>query len=303
MTDPLPPGAIVVGIDGSPPSDLALSWAARQASLEELPLVLFHALPTPTAGATPYLHAELLDHLRVDATELLDNACRKAREDEHVTDVHPVLQQTDARNALLHASASASMLVVGDRGLGPVRQLLLGSVSDAMVKHSASPVVVIRSGPEHSRAAGVVVGVAGDGHDDPVLDFAFRVAQARELPVTLVNCFWDAVGALEGVREVAADEPGYEDKRDLLDEAVKRPSARYPSVPVHKMLSRGFVDMQLIAASRRAELLVLGHRRKRFLEELAYGSIAPRVVEHAHSSVAVVPLRKASDAADPTDNE
>lgn len=303
MADSLPPGAIVVGIDGSTPSDRALSWAARQASLEKLPLVLLHALPTPTAGATPYLHTELLDHLRVDATELLDTACRQARADEPITDVHPVLQQTDPRNALLHASARASMLVVGDRGLGPVGQLLLGSVSDAMVKHSASPVVVIRSGPEHSRAAGVVAAVTGDGRDDAVLDFAFRVAHARTLPVTLVHCFWDAVGALEGVREVAGDEPGYEDKRALLDEAAKGPSARYPSVPVHQMLSRGFVDVQLIAASRRAELLVLGHQRKRFFQELAYGSVAPRVVEHAHSSVAVVPLSKESEAPDPTGSE
>ena len=290
MTHPTTTGAIVVGIDGSPRSDLALAWAAEQAGLEQLPLVLLHALPTQPAGPTPYVHHELLDQLRANAEVLLTNADRRARADHHVSDVHPALENTDPRTALLHASARASILVVGDRGLGPVRQLLLGSVSHAMIQHAESPVVVVRPGHQESRHRGILVAVAGDGHDDAVLDFAFRVAHTRELPVTLVHCIWDAIGVAEGVREVPAGEPGYEDERAILEETARRPSILHPDVPVSLMLSRGFTEVQLIAASQQAELLVIGHRRKHFLRELFYGSIAPRVVEHAHCPVAVVPL-------------
>jgi nucleotide-binding universal stress UspA family protein len=296
-----PSGAIVVGVDGSSWSDLALDWAAREASLEGRPMVLIHAVHPPSANALAYLdtagfrYGELLDQLRSDADDLLTEKAEKTQAEHELVDVRRVVQLADAREALLAGAVDASMLVVGTRGLGPIRQLLLGSVSLAVAKHSRSPVVIVRPGTPGPHDAGVLVGVAGDDRDGDVLEFAFRVADARDLPITVAHAFWDLVGDDE-TREVTADAPGYEDQLGLLIEAVRRPSERHPSVPVHHLLSRGFADVQLISASRGAELLVLGHRRKPMLREIIYGSVAPRVVEHAHCSVAVVPVGDEADA-------
>jgi nucleotide-binding universal stress UspA family protein len=304
MNTTIPSDGIVVGIDGSNWSDLALDWAARQASSEGRPLVLVHAVHPPSTGALGYLdtagfrYGELLDQLRKDAEELLTERAEKTRAEHELPDIRRIVQLTDARVALLDAAVDASMLVVGTRGLGPLRQLLLGSVSLAMTKHSSAPVVVVRPASPGPHEAGVLVGVSGDDRDGDVLEFGFRIAHARGLPVTAVHSFWDVVGGDE-TREVRADEPGYEDQLGVLMDAVRRPSERYPSVPVHHLLSRGFADVQLIAASRHAELLVLGHRRKPVLRELIYGSVAPRVVEHAHCSVAVVPVGDEPEATDP----
>ncbi len=292
MTDPtstIPAGAIVVGVDGSPSGDLALDWAARQASADGLPLVMVHAVPLPIASATPYLHTEPFDRLEADGHALLEKAAERLRAEHDGLDVRPVVRMADPRETLLEAATTASMLVVGDRGRGPIRQLLLGSVSQAVTKHAVCPVVVLRPARHTESPNGVLVGVAGDDHDGAVLDFAFRIARARDLPVTLLHCLWDVIGVPEGVREVPDDEAGYDDERALLADAARDPSARYPSVPVRMALSRGFADVQLIAASQRAELLVLGHRRKPRLRELVYGSVAPRVVEHAHCSAVIVP--------------
>lgn len=305
MTTSLPAGAIVVGIDGSTWSDLALDWAAQEASLEGRPLVLLHAVYSPSAGAMTFLesasvqYGELLGQLRRDAEDLLDKAAQRVHADHDLADVHQVVRLTDPREALLDAAVNASMLVVGTRGLGPIRQLLLGSVSAAMTKHAGCPVVVMRPGRQRSRQAGVLVGVAGDERDDAVVDFAFRIAETRRLAVTLVHSFWDVVAAEDESREVPADEPGCEDQRAVLTEAADRPSGLHPSVPVHLLLSRGFADVQLIQASRNAELLVLGHSRKPFLQEFIYGSVAPRVVEHAHCAVAVVPVGQEAGESDP----
>lgn len=305
MDTPTSTHPVVVGVDSSTCGDLALDWAAQQASLEQRPLVLVHAVLPPSAGARSYLEStgigsvDMLDQLRRDAEELLSRKAREVRETHDLIDVRQVVRLTDAREALLESAHGASMVVVGTRGLGPVRQLLLGSVSLAMAKHSSCPVVVVRPGPPGAHEAGVLAGVTGDDRDHGVLDFAFRVAHARAMPVTVVHTFWDVVGVDDETREVPDDEPGYEDQLALLADAVRGSVELYPSVPVHHLLSRGFADMQLIAASRSAELLVLGHRRKPFLREFIYGSVAPRVVEHARCCVAVVPVGPEEDEPDP----
>lgn len=298
MTTTIPAGAVVVGVDGSAWGDLALDWAAREASLEGRPLVIVHAGSPPTTGVTAYLYRELVAALRAEGEVFLEQETGRARAVDDRLDVHQVLSQTDPRAALLDTSAEASMLVVGTRGLGPVSQLLIGSVSHAITKHAHVPVVILRDVGEEPREAGVLVGVAGDDRDGPVLDFAFRVADARRLPVTLLHSFSAGRGVPDERREVPAEEPGFEDQRAVLVEAARAPSARHPSVPVHQLLSRGFADVQLVAASRRAELLVLGHRRKPLLREVFYGSVAPRVVEHAHCSVAVVPVERGHDGSE-----
>ncbi len=307
MTSTIPTGSVVVGFDGSAWADLALDWAGRQASLQGLPLVLLNSvhLASPDAmdvvassGGTPY--QGLLAELEKEADKLLGRAARRVTEMHDLADVHQVVQVADPREALFAASKSASMVVVGSRGLGPIRELLLGSVSLAMTKHSSCPVVVLRPDRQRTHQSGILVGLAGDERDGPVLDFAFAVAAARELPVTIVHCFWDVVRAPDGAREVSDDESGYDKERALVVAAGRSMSERYPDVEVRHVLSRGFTDVQLIDSSRDAELIVLGHSRKPFLTEFMYGSVAPRVVEHAHCPAAVVPVGEEIEVPSPS---
>ena len=76
----------------------------------------------------------------------------------------------------------------------------------------------------------------------------------------------------------------------LLEEAVAPLAAAHPGVEVHTQLSCGMADERLLRASREASMIVIGHRRKPFLNELVYGPVAPVVVERASCSVAVVPI-------------
>lgn len=129
--------------------------------------------------------------------------------------------------------------------------------------------------------------------DAAAVDLAFRLAAARQLSLTAYHCLWDVIGP-DDFRDVAADEPGYEAERELLARAVETGARSHPDVQVRLVLSRGFADQRLIQASRTADIVVVGHRRKRFLNELIYGSAAPRVVAHAPCPVAVVPFKDQS---------
>lgn len=292
-TEHVPAGSIVVGIDGSVPSDAALNWAAQEATLSRRPLVIAHAAPFPAASGSSWLGSMGIDpalvheQLRTESRTLLDTATERIAAAHPDLVVHTSMRLADPRQALLDLSAEAHLVVVGSRGLGPMRSFLLGSVSLALSKQSACPVVVVRDRAQAPMPGGVLVALE-DG-DTGVLELAFEVASNRSLPLTVLHCFWDVVKVSQGAVDVADDEPGLETERQLLASAVASLREKYPDVPVHLQLTRGFVDARLIAASAKADLIVVGHQPKPFLDEVVYGSVAPVIVEHATCSVAVVP--------------
>ena len=63
-------------------------------------------------------------------------------------DVTETLLEGDARELLARESGELDLLVVGSRGFGPLRAVLLGSVSSALVRSAESPLVVVPRGPD-----------------------------------------------------------------------------------------------------------------------------------------------------------
>ena len=301
-TQHVPADSVVVGFDGSVSAEIALDWAADEAAAEHRALVVAHAAPPPGPSGSAWLGSmgidqrEVFDQLRDESQVLLNQAADRARAAHPDLTVHQVLQLADARTTLLELAHDAHLVVVGSRGLGPVRSLLLGSVSVALTKHAACPVVVARAPESPPVPGGVLVAVEiTESGEQPALELAFEIAAARALPITVLHCFWDVAKVSEGAVDVPDDEPGLDKERGELADAVRHLVAAHPTVAVHLQLTRGFVDRRLLDASQHADLIVVGHRAKPFLDEVVYGSVAPVVVEHAHCSVVVVPL--AHDAA------
>jgi nucleotide-binding universal stress UspA family protein len=127
------PGPVVVGVDGSPASQDALTFAFEEAALRDVPLIAVCALadaPGRIGGAARM--EERFSSLMTD--------CEK--EHPEVT----VLRQVAfgaPRSALLTTAAEAQMLVVGSRGLGGLEGMSLGSVAAALLHHSPCPVGVV----------------------------------------------------------------------------------------------------------------------------------------------------------------
>jgi nucleotide-binding universal stress UspA family protein len=127
------PGPVVAGIDGSPESQDALTFAFEEAELRGVPLVAVCALtdaPGRIGGAR---------RMEDDFGRLM-----MTREKEH-PEVTVLRQVTfgSPRSALLTAAAEAQMLVVGARGLGGLEGMSLGSVAGALVHHSPCPVAIV----------------------------------------------------------------------------------------------------------------------------------------------------------------
>jgi nucleotide-binding universal stress UspA family protein len=288
---------MVVGVDGSEESDLALGWAATQAATEGLALVLLTAVSSPAPESAAWLDAHGIDHRRLRA-QLKEEAralLRRCDARVHATyadlEIRHDLRFVDPRDALL--DADTDLLVVGTRGRGTTRRLVLGSVTSTVITHATSPTVVVRPENPSGAGCGVLVGIAGDSGDAAAIDLAFRLAAARGLSVAACHSLWDVVD-VDQPRDIGPDELGYDDQRALLTRAVLESTARYPDVAVQCQLTQGLADERLILAARNAALVVVGHRRKPFLNELIYGSTASRVVEHTRCTAVVVPYREHS---------
>lgn len=143
----LQPRPVLVGVDGSASSKEALAWGARYAGLVGSPLevVIVWHMP-PTLGWETPVPSEW--NPETDARMILESEVEEVLGSAHpATTTLSVLEGPPAKilNELAHA---ASTVVVGSRGRGQVAGMLLGSVSESLVRHAPCPVVVVRDGTE-----------------------------------------------------------------------------------------------------------------------------------------------------------
>lgn len=134
----------VVGVDGSPGSRAALEWAVREARVHGAGLDVVHAYQLPYVGGFPYsgiaIEAEVLKDA---AREVLSSSLAAVDHEGVDTTTHATFSTATA--ALLAAADGARMVVVGSRGAGAVKRLVLGSVADQVARHAPCPVTVVPS--------------------------------------------------------------------------------------------------------------------------------------------------------------
>ncbi|WP_067901390.1 universal stress protein [Nocardia vaccinii] len=134
-------GRIVVGVDGSDSSKIALRWAAAQAHSTGSKLQVAQVWQQPvTYGApVPFPDVDLVELAR---EELQGTVAEVLGPDPDVPVVTRILEGQPAE-VLLDLARDADLLVVGSHGRGAFARMLLGSVSQHCVQHASCPVVVV----------------------------------------------------------------------------------------------------------------------------------------------------------------
>jgi nucleotide-binding universal stress UspA family protein len=134
---------IVVGIDASEDSLRALRWALQEAVLRQASVELVHAYPIPELTAMPMIVTlPSDDELQKAAEQVLTDALATVGGPGDVPTT-TVARAGSPAAVLCDVARDADLLVVGARGLGGFRGLLLGSVSHQVVAHSPCPVVTV----------------------------------------------------------------------------------------------------------------------------------------------------------------
>ena len=290
--------SIVVGVDESAGAGAALHWAAEERAVHDCTLTavlcwtyLEQHRPQPDQPFDPAYGDEQAAHALDAIVEqvLGDGADEAAR--------HTVNDRTS--RGLLEASAQADLLVLGARGLGGLRGMLLGSVTRQCLHHSSVPVAVIHHDPADEssldpfRPGGdnrIVVGVDGSETSGRALSWSIEEARRRHARVVAVHAWVPPYVGAELVPAVAYEATEYERHgRNTLDAAIDAVDTSALDEPVERRVVSDSPAKALLAAADGADLLVVGSRGKGGFKGLLLGSISHHVTHHAPCPVVSLP--------------
>lgn len=279
---------VVAGVDGSESALDAVRWAAVEARRRHLPLRLISACPWPQLhyGAA-VLGVEYKEAFLGMAREQLAAAAVVAAEAAAGVEVEQQVVVSFAEPVLVDESRRAQLVVIGDRGMGRLTGVLVGSVASALVSRSDCPVVVVRGRTSPPPGAPVLVGVDGSPDSEAALAFAFDAAAARGVGLVAVLTWRDELGELP-IRAFLDWDATMEREREVLAERLAGWSEKYPEVPVRRVVAEDRPARRLLAEAKDAQLLVVGSRGRGAVAGLLLGSVSHAVLHHAPCPVAVV---------------
>ena len=275
---------IVAGVDGSESAREAARWAADEAARKRAPLRLVSVVQVPIASG--YLgdvgDFGLLDDLQALSRRMLDEA-----RSELVTR-WPDLEVTTAVlvgppiPTLVEESGAARLVVVGSRGLGGFRGMLVGSTAVALASRGHCPVAVIRGGG--SPTGPVVVGVDGSPASEAAVGLAFEEASLRRVDLVAVHTWLEHASDaayLAAVDPVANWDALAERGMESLTERLAGWADKYRDVTVVRRVTRGRPIVNLLAAAADAQLLLVGSRGRGAFVGVVLGSTSQALVYHA----------------------
>ena len=135
---------IVVGVDGSEASRRALNWALDEARRRRCLVDAVHAWEAPYLVGYPYAGSQPGPVTYEQAAkERLDRVVDGADASGLAAPVSRILRMGHPAGTILDQAKGADLVVVGSRGLGGFRGLLLGSVSQQVAHHASCPVVIV----------------------------------------------------------------------------------------------------------------------------------------------------------------
>lgn len=287
MSEASTAGRIVIGVDGSEASTVALRWAAAEAARRGMGLDVVHAWTTPYPLSAPEVFQDPSPY-EANGRAVIDRAVAAATSSGDVpSGMRPVLVQDHPGKALVDAARGAELLVVSSRGRGGFKGLLLGSVSQHCLHHATCPVAVIPPGWGGDDGGKVVVGVDGSASSVEALRWAVASAAGRGAALDVVNAFDPGIEWMAGVEiaTVAAASTA------LLNEAIDTvldASDAQPAAIERVAVPASSPAAALLDQAASAALLVVGTRGRGPMRERLLGSVSHQCVSHAPCPVVVV---------------
>ncbi|MGZ8813325.1 MAG: universal stress protein [Mycobacterium sp.] len=284
---------ILVGADGSPPSNVAVDWAAREASMRNLPLSIVHVIASPAVRMWPEVPVptEVVARIAGEGHEILSEArttAQNATADSRRIHIETELMTGGALPTLIDLSKDAEMVVVGCRGTGPINRRLLGSVSRGLIQHAHAPVAVIHDEDPmmtYPSKAPVLVGMDGSPASEAATAVAFDEASRRGVDLIALHVWSDFAIYEMPETELAALQRRAD---ETLSERLAGWQERYPDVRVRPIVALNRPVHQLLDRSEAAQLTVVGSHGRGGFAGMLLGSVSLAVAESARMPVLVV---------------
>jgi nucleotide-binding universal stress UspA family protein len=275
---------VVVGTDGSESATVATRWAVEEAEL--------HRATIEVVLVWSYLDQHHVDHSQrfdPDYTEASARATLASWVDEALGPDAAVEQRAVcdlAPRALVEASDTADLLVLGARGTGGFEGLLLGSVSERVAQHATRPVAVVRAAAP-VLGGRVVVGVDGSARSLGALRWAAAEARAREAALDVVHAWRLPMMTTPPGMAIVPDLSTIEGVgREVLDAALADPALSGLHTRPH--LTNRSPAAALMSLADGAGLVVVGTRGLGRVTGTLLGSVSRQLLHHAPCPVVVI---------------
>lgn len=279
---------ILVGVDESPGSAAALRWAVAAGEARGWPvravlawnyLEQHHGPGRPTEFDPAYGEPQAMIALDETLEHVLGEATAGNVERRLVND--------HAGRALVELASDEDLLVVGARGLGAIRSMVLGSVSTYCLNHARCPVAVVHAESSSREVTGrVVVGVDGSESATKALEWALAEARARSATLDVVHAWSIPAVAIPYVPNTLEIERA---AAQLLDDAVRQAGVADDDPNVVRTVVPGPPAGVLLDLAERADLVIVGSRGLGGFKGLLLGSVGHQVATHAACPAVVVP--------------
>ena len=274
---------MIVGVDGSEHGAVALRWAAARAERNGSEVVAVLAWTFLDQGHRALGEDLQTDFGASDAKRVLDEAISAA---EISIDLTRKTINEPAAEAIVKLAGPEDLIVVGPRGLGGFKGLLLGSVSLRVLELAPCPVAVIHG--ERQSAGGenvVVAGVDGSKQSLRALRWAATEAASSGESLRIVNA-WQVPAYAEMAMPEVFTALG-EGALRLVSDAAEDPSL--DGVTVERKVVCGGAARALLDHENDASMIVVASRGHGLVKRILLGSTSRQVAHHATVPVVVVP--------------
>ncbi|HRP74458.1 MAG TPA: universal stress protein [Rhodocyclaceae bacterium] len=292
---------ILAATDFSESAGNGVERAAMLASQAGATLVVTNVISRGTLNAlhdlmSPDASDELEDALLKESLDRLHDVEQGIAARHHVNVETSVSAGSVLREIDSYASGTgADLLVLGAHGGGFVRDMLLGSTTERVLRKTTLPMLVVRCAPS-TPFKRVLVPVDFSERSQATIELARSIAPEAEL--ILVHAFevpYEGKLRQAGVEESkvnALREAARQEALRRLDELVA--NAGVPTDSIRRVLVYGQPASAILeqAQTHGCDLIAMGKQGLRMMEELVLGSVTRQVMEHAHCDVLVTDRKK-----------
>ena len=286
---------IVVGVDGSAPSIVALRWAAFEARRRNAEVFVVSCYRVPVYGSPEgavYPTPDDIELFEESAAEVVARAIAIIAEIDPKIAADSLTAMAPAAIAIAEAARPGDEIVVGATGHTGGLDGLLGSVAMSVVHRSHVPVIVVPASPAVEAGSSmkkIVVGVDGSAPSLHALEWAYNEALVAGAELTAVHGWiYPYVG-----ERTSVSEPRTQMQLDAMEELKFSLESLGPrltggSLHIHARLLEQSPAEALLEESKDADLVVIGSRGRGALRAALLGSVSRTVAQHASCPVAVI---------------
>jgi nucleotide-binding universal stress UspA family protein len=282
---------VLVPVDFSPPSRLAVDYAVSLARKFRAKLTLMHVVESPSMSPHPFKSesARIDKSHREQALRMLSALI--ASEDQDDLDLRTVIKSGDIKDGILStiAEQQADVTVMGTHGRNFFGRLVIGSITEAILRKISIPVLTVCRATRPLAFKRILFATDLLESSRQPFSLVLDIAQRMDSDVTFLHAL-DSVGlAYSGPMVGYVGQQDIEQARTKLAEFAAEANAR--KVKTEIIIAEGLAAEEILktAGENESDLVVMTVRRKGLMERTLLGTTAERVIRESNVPVLSIP--------------